>query len=237
MAEVQKSIGDIRKRMAKVPDEMKSLSRALAQRGWYLSMAMDFKFLYFLKSYQDADKLKNVDALMIIYLRKHLDEIQGYITAAFPKRAAILAGALAAHVRKEYVLSVPTLLAQADGICSELLGTQLYARSKGTPHTAKAVEPYSSSDLMSSLLEPLRLAGALNAYDHERSKFPDVLNRHEVLHGKSLDYGSEINSLRAISLLSYLSTTVASAIEFSEMDFSQFKTQQNAESNESDSSK
>lgn len=32
----------------------------------------------------------------------------------------------------------------------------------------------------------------------------DGLNRHQVLHRESVDYGTEINSLKAISLLNYV---------------------------------
>ena len=36
----------------------------------------------------------------------------------------------------------------------------------------------------------------------------NVLNRHEVLHGESVDYGTEINSLKAISLLYYIASVL-----------------------------
>jgi len=36
-----------------------------------------------------------------------------------------------------------------------------------------------------------------------------ALYRHAVLHGESVDYGTEINSLKAISLLQYVSGVLA----------------------------
>ena len=67
---------------------------------------------------------------------------------------------------------------------------------------------------MSSLLEPLRVAGALNAFEDERHQYPDVLNRHEVLHGKSVDYATPISSFRALSLLAYVGSALVTAKEY-----------------------
>ena len=42
----------------------------------------------------------------------------------------------------------------------------------------------------------------------ERESLMNVLNRHEVLHGESVDYGTEINSLKAMSLLYYIASVL-----------------------------
>ena len=155
--------------------------------------------------------------MMVAYLQHHLEPVENDIMSVFPKRAQILSAAFRAHSQKTFTLSVPAFLAQADGVCSELLGVGVYSRSKRVPKTASAVEQFKHDELLSSLLEPLRVAGALNAYEDERHQYPDVLNRHEVLHGKSLDYATELNSFRAISLLSYLCSVVQGAFWLDEI--------------------
>jgi hypothetical protein len=42
--------------------------------------------------------------------------------------------------------------------------------------------------------------------------YPEVLNRHEILHGVDVAYPSKRNSLKAISLLAYLVTMVAEEV-------------------------
>ena len=56
-------------------------------------------------------------------------------------------------------------------------------------------------------LHPLSIPLPLWMNRNERAERGDPcvgLNRHQVLHGESVDYGTEQNSLKAISLLSYL---------------------------------
>jgi hypothetical protein len=69
---------------------------------------------------------------------------------------------------------------------------------------------------MSCLLEPLRVAGALNAVENEHHHYPDILNRHEVLHGKSVDYATPLSSFRAFSLVAYVGSALVTAKGYQE---------------------
>jgi len=40
-----------------------------------------------------------------------------------------------------------------------------------------------------------------------------ALNRHQVMHGESWDYGSEINSLKAFSFLAFVGTHLVAVLE------------------------
>ena len=56
-------------------------------------------------------------------------------------------------------------------------------------------------------LHPLEVTLPLWMSKGDRAKRRDLfvrLNRHQVLHGEPVDYGTEENSLKAISLLNYL---------------------------------
>jgi hypothetical protein len=52
----------------------------------------------------------------------------------------------------------------------------------------------------------------ISANQQERKIYPEVLNRHEILHGVDVAYPSKRNSLKAISLLAYLVTMVAEEV-------------------------
>jgi hypothetical protein len=82
-------------------------------------------------------------------------------------------------------------LAQADGICHELTGEQLYARDRkdNRPRLAAKLEDVETDDfLLASLIGPLVTPTAVSATVKERvNLLKDILNRHLVLHGESLD--------------------------------------------------
>lgn len=203
-------------RMKQVPGEMAELSVQLAKRGWYPMMDMPFTFLYAVRRALTEKRFQVVDAALMDYFKRECRRIESALLDSFPNRAAILKSACRAHRKKDYSLSVPVFLAQADGICSELVGVGFYARRKGSPRTASAMEHFRRSSLAVSLLAPLRVAGALNAFEDERHQYPDVLNRHEVLHGKSVDYATSVSSFRAFSLLAYVGSTLVTAKEYEE---------------------
>jgi len=55
-----------------------------------------------------------------------------------------------------------------------------------------------------ALLSPLAQILPISASQRERQDGTTALNRHMVLHGESLDYGTKANSLKAISLINYV---------------------------------
>ncbi|HEY2329613.1 MAG TPA: hypothetical protein VGI63_07340, partial [Verrucomicrobiae bacterium] len=153
--------------------------------------------------------LENIDGLMVGYIEYHLVDIKKSCKARHPNRWPVLNQAFEAHDQKKYALSIPVFLAQADGICKDLLGVKFYTRKKGVPATASKASDLEMDFVSDAILEPLRVAGALNAYEDEIDPSSDVLNRHKVLHGSSLDYQTRLNSFRSISLVNYLSAAVS----------------------------
>jgi len=96
--------------------------------------------------------------------------------------------------------------AQADGICIELLGKKFFSKERNSddPLTRKVVEALPIERFVSVLLEPLKTRGGVSANWKEEALYPDIVNRHRVLHGIDTAYPSKVNSLKAISLVGYL---------------------------------
>lgn len=126
------------------------------------------------------------------------------IVSQFPKRSHILRAAFSAHRRAEYELSVPVFLTQVDGICKETSDQYLFLKHNKKPQTAIYVAQFASNNFRAALLSPVAEALPIGASESERPQGFADLNRHTVLHGESLDYGSKTNSLKAISLLNYV---------------------------------
>ena len=175
-------------------------------------MDMPFPLLYAIRRSLNEKRFQSVDVALMDYFKKESRQIEAIMLETFPNRAAILKPAFRAHRKKEYSLSVPVFLSQADGICSELL-VRFYSRRKGSPRTASATQRFTGSHfVISAGATPGRWS--VNAFEDERHQYPDVLNRHEVLHGKSVDYATPISSFRALSLLAYVGSALVTAKEY-----------------------
>lgn len=112
--------------------------------------------------------------------------------------------AFKAHSRCEYELSVPVFLAQADGICNEIIGIQLFQKKSQIPATPVYVQQLANDTSSAAILHPLSLNLPISASKYERDDDFNDLNCHQVLHVESTSYSSEVNSLKAISLLNYV---------------------------------
>ena len=77
-------------------------------------------------------------------------------------------------------------------------------RKNKKPSTAIYVDLVASDTFRHALLSPLSHSLPISASEYERDEYFNELNRHQVVHGESLDYGTEINSLKSISLLNYV---------------------------------
>jgi hypothetical protein len=78
-------------------------------------------------------------------------------------------------------------------------------QKSGKPAVAQFAENFVSDDLHYAVLAPLTAVHSIASSKKDRPKDFDGPNRHQVLHGESLSYNTELNSFKAISLLSYLS--------------------------------
>jgi len=198
----------------KFPERQRRSYVALAKRGWYVDLNMPVSApLRLARAFETGDTEAPQEAL-VAYYEERLPEIMAALENNHPKRTRVLKAAFASHARHEYELSVPVFLAQADGICQELLDASPFRRrSDGKPATAKWVEDTASIGLareaLCLLVDPL-LPICMN--ERERNEDFVGLNRHQVLHGESWDYGTQMNSLKAASFLNYigdfLTTTV-----------------------------
>jgi hypothetical protein len=176
----------------------------LGAHGWYLDLEMPLPGLWELKKALSEGNVEEAEEALAEYFASRLDEIEGSIIERFPNRHKIIRAAFNAHRRQEYELSIPVFLAQTDGICKEVIKQYFFIKQNKKPRTAIYVEQIASDTYRAALLSPLAQTLPIGASKHERPEDFTELNRHVVLHGESLDYGTKINSLKAISLINYV---------------------------------
>lgn len=191
-----------------LPERMRNALLILGMHGWFLDLEMSIPGIFELEQALEDGNVEDAEQALIEHYRKRLIDIEENIKTYYPRRARVLSSAFKAHRRGEYELSIPVLLAQTDGICQELINIQLFSKKDKKPATADYVESIAADVYRKVLLFPLIHSLPISASANERGTNFTDLNRHQVLHGESVDYGTEINSLKAISLLNYIAHTL-----------------------------
>ena len=182
----------------------------MGQRGWFLDPQMPMSLLWHL-----ADTLEEspeeADELLMQWFQERLDEIEEELVKACPRRARVLRSAFNAHRQRDFNNSVLAILKEADGMWYDLFGRNVFI-ARDRKSIVKSIEEKQPYGLVWTSLGPL-LQSTLPLWmnEIERQKWMKKhqtgsftgLNRHEVVHGISVDYGTEKNSLRAISFLNW----------------------------------
>ena len=177
--------------------------RMMAQHGWYLDPEMPVTTPSSIVQALQEESAKDVEAALVCHFQERVNEIEIDVASSFPQRKHILLDAFEAHRDGKYNLSVPTLLAQADGMCNETWAFCVFMGKDRARESADLVRN-SNSDMRKQLVgllgDPIPLWQSVK----RRGAGFSGLNRHQVLHGESVSYGTKTNSLKAISFLRYL---------------------------------
>ncbi len=160
------------------------------------------------------------------YYRDRLPTIETELRQCWPPREVPLHEGFEAHRQKLFYCSIPVFLAQADGIARDWIANEklnsLYSRSKLRRALRRRIDRFLKAAECSplerelkgayalALITPLTEATKINVSRNERAKFERSrgFNRNLVIHGEDQTYGSEENSLRAVSFLYFVSTVV-----------------------------
>jgi len=194
------------------PNMMQDATYTICKSGWFFDMEMPLTEMLDLKHALGAGDVTSAEIALSEYYRKNSAIIKDRIVKTFPDRAPIIEAAFSAHDRGEYALSIPVLIAQSDGICHALWKLQLCEirnKDKDKQQAVKELVSSNSEDAVwPALFYPLTQVLPISIGKKQRG--PDFvgLNRHLVMHGESVDYPTEINSLKAISLLNYVAVVL-----------------------------
>ena len=195
------------------PEHLRRSLLMLGSHGWYLGPDMPAaEFLELSNAFSNSEK-SDADKLLCKWIDDHLAEIEALLIDRFPLRNKIIGDAFEAHRLGLYSVSIPAFLAQTDGMCQELHGVELFKKNKSGKLLIKnKIQKFEISECEEAMLAPLLEPLPIVAGRQERSSLSNLLNRHAILHGESVDYGTYENSCRAISLISYASWALAGIV-------------------------
>lgn len=196
-----------------IPNQYRIVYDELAKAGWYIDYHLAPKTLADLMLL-DYTNMTYLDYHLTDYFRKKVKTIHRKIQKLYPDRRKIIDCAFRTHKRKEYELSIPIFLIQVDGICFDLIQKDFFSVSNPKREKNKELPKHwvleqQFNNFQNSVLEPLYKNEYPSVRIDRKDLYPFALNRNAILHGRDISYATERNSLKAISLLNYISIIVA----------------------------
>ena len=195
----------------KLPEVVKLALLTMANEGWFFEPDMSLSDLDDVLTAHHLGQVDEIETALINYFVSRVDKIETVLIEKYPHRQTILQSAFTAHRNKQYTLSVPVFLAQTDGISLEISGNN-YFMGNGRKNVIDLINEAVEESYRETFLAPLQKSLPLTAPPRKRGKSFNQLNRHAVLHGESLDYGTQINSLKALSFLNYIAVVFGEAV-------------------------
>lgn len=204
-------LGDYLNKTKQWQKDSKLSVATMAEYGWFPN--------WYTFEIDPRRKFDNLDKFMITHINQCWDDLKQKIIFLCPERKHILKVAFDLHEHENYIASIPLLLTQSDGICSEEYSSYFFTKDPNTSKTAsdniiQEVEmgEHQIGYMTKILLEPFKIKlqisqGASKASKTTKEKGP---NRHGIIHGskKHLDYGTKVNGYKAFSFLAFIVYTV-----------------------------
>lgn len=195
-----------------ISEEYKLFSVMLSDEGWYMDYGLAVGTLSGLYLNQTFSDSKVLDEYMIKFYKGKLRKTISFFRKHHQRRYPILEKAFKAHKKGEFELSIPVFLTQIEGLFFDLTNKEIFSKGQGKKKENTAKEWLNSKEFdiafLLAIMEPLRENENITANFSESEYYPNVINRNKILHGRDINYSTELNSYKAISLLSFIGTIV-----------------------------
>lgn len=201
-------LDDFNRQMAEMPARLRAQLAVLMERGWCLDPEMPHTWGVDLMDTIQEGEEEEAQQWLVDYFRERLDEIEKELVERHPQRAAIITEAFAAHREGRYTLSIPVMLAQAEGVIHDKHQRQLFSKKNKT-NLKEVLASLPDDDTRAIFMSAFCADIPLTRSTKDLPADFDGLNRHAVLHGLDPKYGTEVNGLRAVSILNLASYLVA----------------------------
>lgn len=199
--QLQRTFEQLQQSFNELPENIKEALLVFGKHGWYLDEEMSLPDIWNLKKELSKENIEKAEQTLIEHFERRLDDIEKFISKKFPQRKHLIKAAFNAHRRSEYELAIPVLFSQIDGICKDVRNRHLFIfKDRKSIYVNQIIFNAMEAAMLSLFSENLPIWLSVG-----RPDIFDELNRHMVLHGESLDYGTKTNSLKAISLINYVS--------------------------------
>jgi len=178
--------------------------RTLARHGWYPTPDKSLmQHSIWARAFQEAEEqTESAHEIGYEMFRQDAPDIEARLVKQFRHRTSVLSEAFDAHRHQRYHSSVVLFLTQADWICQEILGKSIYSANM-IAHPDDVGEQFQEGILRELFMGLMWNGWPLVLNARNRPSTFSELNRHQVLHGESTDFGTEECSLKAMSFSNF----------------------------------
>ncbi len=193
--------------LRKVNKETPSIVLEISKYGWYFFNIESLlpREPFELKELIDQNRIDELDDFFLKYFYDYFNDIKRKLINRHKSRKTIFEEIFKAHKNNLFFSSICLSLTQVDGICYDEFNELFFVNDERfLPKALKHLEK--DKGFMAHLfLSPLENKTTINVHEKRLRDFPINLNRHSILHGKDISYATEINSVKIISFLSFMS--------------------------------
>lgn len=169
-----------------------------AEHGWFIHADIYLDDIANVQNIKLRGDIEDLDKYFAGLIIRDLPTIRSRLLEHYPERGRILNEALDLHDEGRYLASIPLFIATAEGIGLDITNHSAFNTKQNQPEIAKYFSLNATEEGWDMFVKPVTVKHPLSASRHGR------LSRHAVLHGRDYDYGTQMNSLQAISFLASL---------------------------------
>ncbi len=200
----QQVFENINDNIAKLECEKQALI-ILANNNWYLESRL-LSHAELLVSKIEAGDINFVDEYLIGLYRNMFNKDMFWMGEEnFPDRKTIFDEIIFCVSNKKFHSAITMILTQIDGICNDIAENEFFIKSKKDgyiPNVSVAIKKPFLFEL-SHFFAPMMQSTSIAAREKDMGD-SNQLNRHKIIHGKSLGFGTETNFYKCFSLFAYL---------------------------------
>lgn len=178
--------------------------KSIAGFGWYIDGDIPPGCITAIMEKSISGDVEALDAYFVKYFKENLENLAKSIIMRQNARAKIVIEALECHKEEKYHASTILFLSQSDGICNG----QLFTTKNEKKALKKLLDNSEPGSFTKSLYGMITGESAIDVNYSKIGNFHSSLNRHGVVHGRDNNFGTEINSLKALSLLLFITEFV-----------------------------
>ena len=210
-----------------LPSDLEKLITDLSNRGWFIYILEgDFIDLPSKVNGLIGKSSDEQDKFLENYIRLKADDFKRQLIETYPNRVNQIKDAFDTHDTGKYYSSIPTFILLAEGIGRDLLPNKIGIFEKysqkakkiksGIPKTDDLFDNFSFTDPLEEVIfAPFRIKTEIteNTDKYITAEDKKIFNRHLILHGLSDNYGTEVNSLKAIALTYFVHEALSHYLE------------------------
>jgi hypothetical protein len=183
-------------------------AKQLADRGWFLSMDSPFYFHRHFSVMIRAGRWEECERELQDHFEELLPTIRDNLAARFAERKAILEEAFGHHSEGKYFGAISLFLSQSEGVGRDIFGASPLSRK---PENVQILKDWldqrvAANSWFDEFWRSILRVLPITARTDRLAAYKDPLNRHRILHGEDLTYGTKRNSLKAIAWIQYVAS-------------------------------